>query len=539
MSAASSSHRRRSRPTREQLQRRLKMLAEMPTLLPAELPPSPHASSRSGSPAVGSKRKADPRAPSQEFAKRARTGSALDDPSASSSAPSTSQPTSSHHRPSRAPQPSHLSVSTLPDQVEDPDATRDQTSATTSAIGPGPAGSIPLRRPKRSKPVDRKAIDSVHKQYFEIARLLKWSAEKRYYATFPSKSGNFRPLQNPPPPNSPYHIHSSTIARIELLDAILHFVYAMWCRDNFSHLFDEGSWDTLYPLLALCQTRWAEAMTESAMDKAFIGLLAMIRGYIKARAVVYRNRRGHKKPGLKVRVDAMFTSMQDSMTRAAKAAAESAQQASKPANGANPGTPQMLPSPASIAEAKSTNSTPTGHDSATPNAALPPSEEPASSVPTVSVLESGVPLNLLPEGHPPRIEVSVARAMMEARIPLAPSEIADWRIQTDDLHDIAHTMQKAETLLNLPILARNFPRTFTRATQTCLLPGDEWEVEFDDNDGELFWPTSCATGEGLGWVVLLGRAMLNEFASKYGYVGLDGCIPKPPPPTAAPSTAPR
>ncbi|KAL1741854.1 hypothetical protein HDZ31DRAFT_44505 [Schizophyllum fasciatum] len=530
MSASSSSHRRRSRPSREQLQRRLKMLADMPPLLPAELAPAPHASSRSTSPVAGAKRKAGPRALSQDTPKRARTGAGLDETPAASSAPSTSHPPSSHHRPSRAPQPSHLSVSTLPGQLEDLDTSTEPSALLpTPGIGPMPAGTIPLRRPKRAKPADRKASDTIHKHYFDIARLLKWSAEKRYHSTFPVKSSKYCPLSNPPPPDSPYHIHSSTIARLELLDAVLHFVYAMWCRDNFAHVFDEASWDTLYPLLTMCQSRWAESMTESAMDKAFLGLLGMLRGYIKARGVVYRNRKGPKKPGLKVRVDAMFINMQESMISAGKAASEAAHQAAKGPAANKPGTPQMLPSPASIAESKSQNSTPTGHDSATPNPAVPHHPpEPVSTVPTVITAESGVPPSLLSNPSIPTLEVPAVRAMLETRIPLAPSEMADWKTQTDDIMDIAHTMQKAEPLLNLPILMRNFPRTFTRAMQTCLLPTDEWEVDFDDNDGELYWPTSCATGEGLGWVVLIGRGMLNEFAAKYGYRGLEGCVPKPP-----------
>ncbi|KAL1703197.1 hypothetical protein EV121DRAFT_208403 [Schizophyllum commune] len=530
MSAASSSHSRRSRTGRDVLQRRLKMLDAMPPLLSPELAPAPHASSRSTPPVVGTKRKQSPRAPSQDAVKRARTGPALDEAPASSSAPSTSQPTSSHHRPSRAPQPSHLSVSTLPGQLEDPDTTRDQAANNAvAAIAPVLAGTIPLRRPKRPKPTDPKAFESIHKHYFDIARLLKWSSEKRYNSTFPVKNVRYAALPDPPPTDHPYHIHSSTIARLELLDAVLHFVYAFWCRDHFSHMFDERSWDTLYPLLTMCQTRWAEAMTESAMDKAFLGLLNMLRAYIKSRGVVYRNKKSaNKKPPLKARVDSMFSHMQGVMMERAKVASEQAHQAAKGVAATKPGTPQMLPSPASIAESKSANSTPTGHDTATPNPAAPvPAPEPASTVPTVPTLESGVPLSLLPNPHVATLEVPAARAMCEARIRIAPSEMADWKAQTDDIMDIAHSMQKAESLLNLPILMRNFPRTFTRAMQTCLLPTDEWEVDFDDNEGELFWPTSCATGEGLGWVVLIGRGMMSEFAPKYGYMGLEGCVPKP------------
>ena len=49
----------------------------------------------------------------------------------------------------------------------------------------------------------------------------------------------------------------------------------------------------------------------------------------------------------------------------------------------------------------------------------------------------------------------------------------------------------------------------------------------EDDDGELFWPGQCVTGEGLGWVCLMGRSMVREFGREFGYEGEKGVVEKP------------
>ena len=64
---------------------------------------------------------------------------------------------------------------------------------------------------------------------------------------------------------------------------------------------------------------------------------------------------------------------------------------------------------------------------------------------------------------------------------------------------------------------------------------DEWPTGADgggvgyleDEEGELFWPGQLITGGGMGWVCLMGKAMLKEFGRELGYQGLEGIIPKP------------
>ena len=71
---------------------------------------------------------------------------------------------------------------------------------------------------------------------------------------------------------------------------------------------------------------------------------------------------------------------------------------------------------------------------------------------------------------------------------------------------------------------------------SSLLPNEEYEPDIEDEEGELFWPSGCVTGEGLGWVCLMGKAMIQEFGKDYGYRGLEGVVPKPKPEGTGPGT---
>lgn len=88
-------------------------------------------------------------------------------------------------------------------------------------------------------------------------------------------------------------------------------------------------------------------------------------------------------------------------------------------------------------------------------------------------------------------------------------------------------MTESQRTLTLPIMAKHFPRTFARMMYTSLSASDEIEPDIEDEEGELFWPGQLVAGEGIGWVCTMGKAMIKEFAKGYGYVGLEGVIPKP------------
>lgn len=204
------------------------------------------------------------------------------------------------------------------------------------------------------------------------------------------------------------------------------------------------------------------------------------------------------------------------------------------------GTPPMLPSPASIAPTNSANSTPTNREGSTPNTA----NRPAAS-------QNPPPQQTRPQGpskpNPPFFPL-MPRRVRESPVPPPASylETASKVTEPIDVNLIynlkdfmatfrssASSMTEAQQTLNLATLARHFPITFSRMVNSTLSPTEEHEPDIEDEEGELFWPGQLNTGEGLGWVCLMGKAMIKEFGKAYGYKGLDGVVPKPsdaPPP---------
>jgi len=190
-------------------------------------------------------------------------------------------------------------------------------------------------------------------------------------------------------------------------------------------------------------------------------------------------------------------------------------------------TPPMLPSPASIA-ANSANSTPTGSDS-TPKPSLDLSS--ASSQGDAVKTGPAVPRDLLPpkysvNKHLP-IPPHVTAVANEITFSIKPQLIHSLYSHSKSFYKAREMIATAESVLNLPIIARHFPRTFARMVYTTLSPNEEFEPDFEDEEGELFWPTQCASGEGLGWVCLMGQAMIKEYGKPYGYIGHAGIIKKP------------
>jgi len=68
--------------------------------------------------------------------------------------------------------------------------------------------------------------------------------------------------------------------------------------------------------------------------------------------------------------------------------------------------------------------------------------------------------------------------------------------------------------------------TWARIFGSSLLPTEEYEPDFEDEEGELYWPGQCKMGEGLGWLCLMGKAMIKEFGKGIGYKGVEGVIKK-------------
>ncbi|KAJ7251558.1 hypothetical protein B0H12DRAFT_645157 [Mycena haematopus] len=484
--------------SREALLRNLQLIGELSTPLPPILPPSPPPS-RSASPAPSVKRKA-PAAP-PEPNKRPRTdpdrlveeGELPEDPPLVAG-------------------PSSASV-TAPSAV------------TASAAGPAPTppppiASLPLRRPRAGK-VSLRQCEALHTKYHRAGRMLKYSGDARFWSTYPPSHKEYRALANPPPPNSPYYKHGGLIARLELLDALVCFTYSIWNRDYPRRYCSRETWYTIEAFLVWCKQKWqAEEGTPDA-EKAFLGLILMIEGFIHSRKLVYGAMRGS--PVERDLEKLVSTSRAAIAAAATEAVVSSAVTLASLAPNKSSPTPGMLPSPASIAP--SANSTPTNRD-ATPSSTISsttaPHPVPAAMAP--STLSSSL---LPPEYKHVPIAPHISSAMENVTVPVAPRLINELKNETMGIQAAAYAMINSQALLNLPVMARFFPTTFARMISSTLSPNEEHEPDFEDEEGELFWPGQSSTGEGLGWVCLMGKAMIKEFGKAYAYRGLDGVVPKP------------
>lgn len=182
-------------------------------------------------------------------------------------------------------------------------------------------------------------------------------------------------------------------------------------------------------------------------------------------------------------------------------AAEAQARARAHADAASNATPKMLPSPASSSSAGSANSTPLSHGTPNHNSS-----------------------NLAPKPSEPKAPLPVDVAVT----PVGLRFLSHGKAQNQALGGASAAMEAAQKYLTLPVLARYFPRTLARMLHTSLSVQEEYEPDFQDEEGELFWPGQLVTGEGLGWVALMGMAMVREFGKEFGYQGIDGVVPRPP-----------
>lgn len=121
------------------------------------------------------------------------------------------------------------------------------------------------------------------------------------------------------------------------------------------------------------------------------------------------------------------------------------------------------------------------------------------------------------------MKVSASKVTVE----VSPRLINHIHNQSQWLLQAQTCLKDAEKTLNLPKLAKNFPVTFARMIHSSLGPDEEFQPDMEDEEGELYWPGQCVSGEGLGWLCLMGKAMINEIGKDIGYIGLKGIIPKP------------
>ncbi|KIJ68011.1 hypothetical protein HYDPIDRAFT_25460 [Hydnomerulius pinastri MD-312] len=524
--------------TREQLLKSLEILGPLTAPLPPDLPPSP-PSSRSNSPAPPAvKRKHDP-SQDLEATKRPRISNVSES--------SSQQPHHHHyHHPPPPPPPSlqrssnQASNFNLRSEPSEDGEVREESASMTSrvpALSVSPS-SVPVRRPRRGK-ISATEFDAIHQKYHHHGRLLKFSGDARFWSTYPASHKEYRPLSHPAPPNSSYHKYGGLIARLELVDALVCFAYSLWIKDYSKKACFRETWVTIEAFLGWCKNKWTTEDTFGDREKALLGLIWMIEGFIGARKFHY---------AAKLTVDPELNRTWGKMKSEMAVLSREAEKAEM--NGivgtagklalSSQATPPMLPSPASIAPASSANSTPiTSSAGGTPNTN-------GSATTSITVQSSNLqrsantgPVALPPhlvahvpngsDGRPPSAGMIAAAA--KAAASFDPTFTFTLKEQSNGIVSAGYCMEHAQKYLTLPIMARHYPTTFARMMGTSLSAHEEHEPDIEDEEGELFWPGQCVTGEGLGWVCLMGKAMVKEIGREFGYIGLAGVVPKPEPPS--------
>jgi hypothetical protein len=413
---------------------------------------------------------------------------------------------------------------------------RDDLSPLTSSTRPVPPPpsslhSLPIQRPRKNLLRGDPTFNELHDRYHNYGRMLKYSGDARHWSTFSPQHKEYRPLPNPPPPNSPYHKHGALIARLELLDALICFTYSIWTTDYSKDACITGSWQTAEAFLDWTKNKWTAENASSEREKAFLGLMYvsptsppytpssldsvhtsyMIEAFIHTRMFVFATKQSADRE-------------MDKLMAQARALVENVSAPPGSASGTpltvTQSTPPMLPSPASIVATSSANSTPTGRPSGTPTAASDTSVStaPVRPTPTPAARPREQPFRL---GYPPPPVASSCTVEISATF------THTLKTLTKDVMWASHCMRQSQTLLTLRTLSDHFPTTFTRIIHSSLSHNQEYEPDIEDEEGELFWPAAPSTGEGLGWVCLVGKAMIKEFGRDIGYTGYDGVVPKP------------
>lgn len=243
-----------------------KLLGQLSAPPEPELPPSP-PTSRSSSPAPRSKRKSS--AIDSDYSKRQRISNVKDRSERRNVPPPTSVPR--HSRPSSSSANYHrLSEPSEDGELrEEPSAPSSHIVAETTVLA---AAAVPIRRPRRERP-DFIYFDELHRKYHEMGRSFKYSGDARFWSTFPASDKQYRPLLNPPPPNSPYHKYGGLIARLELVDALVCFTYSMWGKEYGRKACLPESWQTGDAFLSWCKTKWLKEDTVGDREAAFEGLM--------------------------------------------------------------------------------------------------------------------------------------------------------------------------------------------------------------------------------------------------------------------------
>ncbi|KAH9940480.1 uncharacterized protein BXZ73DRAFT_88711 [Epithele typhae] len=435
--------------------------------LPSELPPSPPAS-REPSPTL--KRRQPPESTSEPLLKRPRVDSQ-----------SSVRP---HHLPPRpvpVASPTKLEPQEDGELKEEPTASSSSVPVPVPALAPTPAPpSFPVRRPRRAVPSSAEWTGMAN-QSFRHARILKYSGYARIASEHPPTSKDYKPLSHPPPAGSPYALHSLRIARLEIVESFVQAVYAIWCMDQIPESSrnekscNRNSWRTTEEAVRAIESK-LQAEAGDEREKAFVGLIQMIHGFILSRKVYYAVKG----------TDAM-NDRKLGVIREKKKALELARNAQQT---------NMLPSPASSSTTSSSHSTPLGGHNAAPHRPPPPPPPP----------------------HP-------TAENSDIRVDVTEMFLLQNRSLSGSVRMVGGRFADAEDTLSLSTLCRHFPRTFARVVHSNLSAQDEYQPDFQDQECELHWPVQSLTGGGLGWACHMGMSMVKEYGKDFGYQSVANPVP--------------
>ncbi|THH30415.1 hypothetical protein EUX98_g3782 [Antrodiella citrinella] len=495
-SSSSSQKHRRPKPSRADLLKALEILGPLGNPLPPQLP-SPPASRHNSPASAGSKRKADPQS-EQSTNKKPRTSSISD--TARRIPPSAPQPDLNSH--------SKQAPTLRSDPPSEDGELREDSAVVVHDPAPVLQSNVPVARQRRGSTLPSRYHDDLHDKYHSFGRQLKYSGDTRLWSTFSPRDPGYRPLLNPPHPGSPYHKFGNLVGRLELVDALVCFAYSLWNKDYGRKACHRPSWSTIESFLSYSKHKWEQAQSSAdEREKAFIGLIWMIEAFIHGRKFAYACKAIDKENA------ELFSKLRaDWVAEAEKEVAKAGERESKP-------SPGMLPSPESIAGTSSANSTPTSRPGDTPSVsagARPNSGGPSSRY--LSAQEQLMQAHRSDTLPPSRLTVPVNANFLSTR-----------KSQSGGINAAHWCMDNSSKYLTLPIMAKHYPRTFSRMMYSSYAATDEHEPDIEDEEGELFWPGQLVTGEGLGWVCTMGKAMIKEFGKDIHYLGLDGVIQKPDP----------
>lgn len=245
----------------------------------------------------------------------------------------------------------------------------------------------------------------------------------------------------------------------------------------------------------------------------------MLRCYLLAR-VRYS---AHKDPAFEVAYRQLITDAKEDVAKAVHNAENGHIPAGVPPKGG------MLASPASVPSANSTPSNQGEEDSkakasANNNANMDVDSVMARSFGRRHLHKDWLPAATQTQVMNNKLPSNVAKGINEVRVGVELPLLRELHEMVEIGEKLKGMTKEMQHFLNMPIVAKHYPRTFARMVHSTLQYHDEHEPELEDMEGELMWPPHFESGYGLGWACLMARSMIEEYGHTIGYQGAGGLI---------------